>query len=660
MGRCILVLGIHRSGSSAVAGVLHHLGVSMGPQLLGSHSSNPLGHFEDSEFVVLNEEIIGDWKNPNTSNIIENQQVQLKELVALRNKDFLWGVKDLRLCITAKWIFPLLDDVRIIVVSRPLGASVGSLMVRDGLTRDEAQRIQLHYRTASELLLQQCEIPIYNINYEALVSNPGYEVPQLAQFISEGICTIGGLAIRRASDFIEPQLHHWANREPLGKTSIVIPAVGNVDLTAKCINSIREFTEPIYEIILVDNGSEPEESAELKMLGADKYLWSHDLLGYPAACNWGAGTADGDYLLLMNNDVAVHTDGWLRRLKGTLERSGASIVSPATNFVANPDQHIDNAKDRFIETESLMFVCVLMRKSTFDDFGGLDESYNAGNSEDLDFCEKLRRAGGRFLVDGEVFVHHKGHQTFQKLFDPKSFNQIITWNHSQFTRKYQPEGFGQIAVGTTVRGAEDLFFRDWTRALIRGFHPGDMILEPAIGLPTHTARNLLVMKFLETSKDTLLFIDSDTSFEPETIEALRSDGRTFGYDIVQALVSSKKWPPKPIVLNAELGPNGIPHEYNKCDDFEIGEITERDACGMAITLIRRWIFEAMTEVGGPLYTAWFACPDNWGEDTFFCYRAKQLGAKICVNTAVEVGHVGSFPLYYSVYKQGKFIKEGAY
>src|SRR5262249_48993939 len=48
-----LVLGVHGSGTSAIAGVLHRLGVSMGDRLVGPTRHNPRGHNENADFPAL-------------------------------------------------------------------------------------------------------------------------------------------------------------------------------------------------------------------------------------------------------------------------------------------------------------------------------------------------------------------------------------------------------------------------------------------------------------------------------------------------------------------------------------------------------------------------------------------------------------------------------
>ena len=58
---CILVLGTPRSGTSCVAGILHHLGVVMGEQFLEADDWNPAGYFQDVEFETFLELIDPFW-----------------------------------------------------------------------------------------------------------------------------------------------------------------------------------------------------------------------------------------------------------------------------------------------------------------------------------------------------------------------------------------------------------------------------------------------------------------------------------------------------------------------------------------------------------------------------------------------------------------------
>jgi len=211
-----------------------------------------------------------------------------------------------------------------------------------------------------------------------------------------------------------------------GVLSVIVPAVGNVDLTARCIASLRAHTRPPYEIILVDNGSTPDHAEALADLGADVYLRYDRLLGYPAAINRGLEVAQGEYVCLLNNDTEVEPY-WASRLIAVLETRGAAIVSPVTDFIANPAQHRDTAGHNVAEATTLFFVCVLMRYNLAAEVGLLDERFGLGNCEDKEYCDRVKARGGKLVVEPGVFVQHVGHGTFGR-FKPGLFMALLKRN----------------------------------------------------------------------------------------------------------------------------------------------------------------------------------------------------------------------------------------
>ena len=58
LGTCVVVLGMHRSGTSLVAGALSKIGVEFGDKLLPPKAYNPKGFFEHVEILSINEEIL--------------------------------------------------------------------------------------------------------------------------------------------------------------------------------------------------------------------------------------------------------------------------------------------------------------------------------------------------------------------------------------------------------------------------------------------------------------------------------------------------------------------------------------------------------------------------------------------------------------------------
>src|SRR5262245_44545850 len=56
----ILVLGVHRSGTSSLTHLLSLLGAKLPERLLGPGHGNPLGHWESAQLMQINEEILGE------------------------------------------------------------------------------------------------------------------------------------------------------------------------------------------------------------------------------------------------------------------------------------------------------------------------------------------------------------------------------------------------------------------------------------------------------------------------------------------------------------------------------------------------------------------------------------------------------------------------
>ena len=94
------------------------------------------------------------------------------------------------------------------------------------------------------------------------------------------------------------------------KLSIIIPCwITTPELEThyrECVASIRAATHD-FELILVDNGS--PRLADIMRADADTYVRNRTNLGYAPAVNQGFFLARGEYVCVMNDDVAV-ARGW--------------------------------------------------------------------------------------------------------------------------------------------------------------------------------------------------------------------------------------------------------------------------------------------------------------------------------------------------------------
>lgn len=210
--------------------------------------------------------------------------------------------------------------------------------------------------------------------------------------------------------------------------SVIVPACGQVALTKRCVESVAQYTDVDWELVLVSNGGTAEEVVALRGLCADvegTFVHVEKMAGYPKAVNLGVAQAQGEYLCLMNNDAAF-CGPWAKRLIADLRE--ADVVSPIVDQIGQPCQRLGLAAGGRSYVGMLFFVCVVMRTSLFRMMGGLDERFGLGNSEDAQFCEDLKARGGRLMVDPGVFVTHQGSATFLAVLGPEGYQRLLDEN----------------------------------------------------------------------------------------------------------------------------------------------------------------------------------------------------------------------------------------
>ena len=235
------------------------------------------------------------------------------------------------------------------------------------------------------------------------------------------------------------------------KTSIIILTYNKLDYTQQCIDSIRHHTTPgSYEMIVVDNNSTDDTPQWLADQSDIRIIQNAKNRGFPAGCNQGIDAADGDNILLLNNDTVV-THRWLDNLLDCLY-SGDDIgaVGPVTNYAFYSTaisvdyksieemqrfaQAYNTAHDKLPEQRlKLIGFCMLLRRSVVDEIGLLDERFSPGHYEDDDYSLRIRRAGYRLMLCRDTFIHHYGSVSFKD--DPQA-HQLLAVNAGKFEDKW--------------------------------------------------------------------------------------------------------------------------------------------------------------------------------------------------------------------------------
>ncbi|HEX5213180.1 MAG TPA: glycosyltransferase [Pseudolabrys sp.] len=208
----------------------------------------------------------------------------------------------------------------------------------------------------------------------------------------------------------------WCSDES-PEVSILIINWNATQLTLECVRQIWANTEGVfYEIIIVDNGSDPRDIVPLRSLGSGARLVELGINRFfGEANNIAAEHARGKYLCFVNNDAFVQP-GWLRTLVEAIEDVPAvGAVGPMFLFPDNTLQeagctvdengyptrlgrHLNPADSEFNVAKFVDYISaatMLVEKRLFINAGGFDLAYEPAYYEDIDLCFKLLAMGRR-------------------------------------------------------------------------------------------------------------------------------------------------------------------------------------------------------------------------------------------------------------------------
>jgi len=207
MSRAILVIGPQGSGSSAIAGAMHSLGISMGANLKGASALNPKGHFE----CLVFEKLALRWneKEEEIASNLSQVQEAFREYVLARNKEGVWGLKMPLMISFVPFIVPFVDECRMVSIDRPAEACIKSSMVKyPSLTRDTIEYMHNLIRVRRLELIERYSMPNIDVDYNELTSNTREVIGRVADFCFEGLEKPSHDVIDSAVAFIEPTFNH--------------------------------------------------------------------------------------------------------------------------------------------------------------------------------------------------------------------------------------------------------------------------------------------------------------------------------------------------------------------------------------------------------------------------------------------------------------------
>ncbi len=177
-----------------------------------------------------------------------------------------------------------------------------------------------------------------------------------------------------------------------------------------------------FEIIGVDNESREPETAALKeeMAGLDsriRFISYPHPFNYSAINNFAVRESGGEHVVLMNNDIEVINIDWLDALlehsqrpevgavgaklyykNNTIQHAG--VIVGIAGFAGHSHRHFPRRSPGYfnrlccIQDLSAVTAALLMvKKTVFQEVGGLDEEHLGTALNDVDFCLRLREKG---------------------------------------------------------------------------------------------------------------------------------------------------------------------------------------------------------------------------------------------------------------------------
>src|SRR5215213_3215899 len=220
------------------------------------------------------------------------------------------------------------------------------------------------------------------------------------------------------------------------KVSVIIPTRDNVPFLKRCIESVERLTTyRNYELLIVDNNSRDRETVEYLASIPHRVIPFRGEFNYSRINNFAVSQAEGEYILLLNDNIEVISGEWLEAMLEHAQRPEVGAVGAKLLYPDNRIQHagvivgVGHPWEPSVATHSYQYyysgspgyagtlmttinysavtaACMLLRKSLFDELGGLDEENLSIQFNDVDLCLRMREQGYYIIYTPYAELYH--------------------------------------------------------------------------------------------------------------------------------------------------------------------------------------------------------------------------------------------------------------
>jgi len=222
----VVVLGMHRSGTSAITRSLTTLGVSLGDNLYPAAQDNPKGFWEDKACLQINERLLGQlglaydsfgpspdfMKKLHDNSAIKTLIHEATDIIKEKLNQFdLYGFKDprtSRLLPFWKIVFQNIGctPLYVITVRHPTSVTQ-SLLSRNGISLEKSYTLWLEHTLFALMETQECQRVI--VDYDLFMDNPTHEIQRIAKSLHLNMPTEHSKQLKEFNeDFLEKDLRH--------------------------------------------------------------------------------------------------------------------------------------------------------------------------------------------------------------------------------------------------------------------------------------------------------------------------------------------------------------------------------------------------------------------------------------------------------------------
>lgn len=264
--------------------------------------------------------------------------------------------------------------------------------------------------------------------------------------------------------------------------SIIIPSagktIGNLDgsLLQNCLRSVQQLsTYRHFEIIVVDGYDISKAILDAIASPNLSLVRCAEPFNFSARINQGVAKAEGQFLLMLNDDTEVITPDWIESMLELAQQTQVGAVGAKLLFPDRKIQHIGVAlvEGDFYHTShgkdgnlpgyfcantvnrnclAVTCACLMIRREVFQQLGGLDENFPI-NFNDIDLCLRSYQAGYRNVVTPFAQLIHYESASREQGLRPKEW-QLLNDKWSNYLKSLKRDPYYNPNLSTKAVNSE--------------------------------------------------------------------------------------------------------------------------------------------------------------------------------------------------------------